>query len=133
MRTTGAIVIAALAHFLFGAAWFSVLKQPWLESLGKSEQQLAAAGNPGLAYTVAFVCNLAMAGVLVLVLRSRSSSFISGIEAGALLGFGIAAAALVTELIFEARSGTGMIIASLYPAIGCVIMGAIIGAMLPRV
>ena len=27
---------------------------------------------------------------------------------------------------------TGMTIASFYPAIGCVIMGAIIGAMLPR-
>jgi hypothetical protein len=133
MRTTGAIVVAALAHFIFGAVWFTVLKQPWLDSVGKSEQQLAAAGNAGLAYTVAFVCNLLMAGVLVFVLRTRTSSVISGIQAGAVLGFGIAAAALVTELIFEARSGTGMIIASLFPAIGCVIMGAIIGALLPRV
>jgi hypothetical protein len=133
MRTALAVLLAALAHFVFGAVWFTVLKQPWLQSIGKSQEQLTAGVNAGLAYTVAFVGNLLMAGVLVFVLRAGSSSTISGIQAGAILGFGIAAAALVTELIFEARSGTGMIIASLYAAIGCVIMGAIIGAMLPRV
>jgi hypothetical protein len=54
MRTALAVLLAALAHFVFGAVWFSVLKQPWLQSIGKSQEQLAAGVNAGLAYTVAF-------------------------------------------------------------------------------
>jgi hypothetical protein len=51
---------------------------------------------------------------------------------GLVLGFGLAFTAMVTELVFEARSGQFLLIAGGYPVVGCVVMGAILGAWKPK-
>jgi hypothetical protein len=40
-----AILIAAVAGFAFGAAYYMTLSRPWLAAIGKTKEELAAAGK----------------------------------------------------------------------------------------
>lgn len=132
-RTVFAIAAAAVFHFLFGAVWFTALKQPWLSSIGKSSAELMANGHPGLAYLVALLANLAMAGTIAWVLlHSGRISATRGLIVGLIFGAGLVFASIVTEFAFEARSLAGILIAGLYPCLGCAFMGGIAGAILRR-
>ena len=59
-----AIVIAAVAAWLFGAGWYMALGKPWMAALGTTPDQMAAAKKrPGawLPFVYAFVAELLMA------------------------------------------------------------------------
>lgn len=134
MRTNWlAVIAAAIAHFVLGAAWFGGMKSAWLAGAGKTEQELLQQGSPAMAYSAAFVCNLIMALVLAKVIADRGRwSATRGMHIGLVLGFGLAFTAMVTELVFEARSTPFLLIAGGYPVVGCVLMGAILGAWKPK-
>ena len=134
MRTNWlAVIAAAIAHFFLGAAWFTGMKDAWLAGTGKTEQELMQQGSPGMAYTIAFVCNLIMALVLVKVIAASGRwSAVGGMRVGLVLGVGLAFTAMVTELVFEARPASFLLIAGGYPVVGCVLMGAILGAWRPK-
>lgn len=129
-RSAAAIVVAALAHFILGAIWFTVLAAAWLRGVGKTRDQLLQQGSPALAYSVAFFCNLLLAYAIYRV--NRWGDFYSagrGAVTGALLGIAVAAAVIITEMVFEARPLDAMMVMAGYPVIGMALMGAIIGAM----
>lgn len=128
-----AVIAAAIAHFVLGALWFSSMKGAWLAGIGKTEQELLQQGSPALAYSIAFVSNLIMALVLAKVIAaSGRQSATGGMRVGLVLGFGLAFTAMVTELVFEARSTQFLLIAGGYPVVGCILMGAILGAWKPK-
>lgn len=128
-----AVIAAAIAHFFLGAVWFSGMKSAWLAGTGKTEQELLQQGSPAMAYSIAFVCNLIMALVLAKVIAASGRwSATGGMRVGLVLGFGLAFTALVTELVFEARSAQFLLIAGGYPVVGCIVMGAILGAWKPK-
>jgi hypothetical protein len=128
-----AVIAAAIAHFFLGAVWFSGMKSAWLAGVGKTEQELMQQGSPAMAYSIAFVCNLIMALVLAKVIAASGRwSATGGMRVGLVLGFGLAFTAMVTELVFEARSGQFLLIAGGYPVVGCMVMGAILGAWKPK-
>ncbi len=125
-----AVVVAAVVYWLLGAAWFTILKEPWLAGIGKSMEQLQRDGtNPAIAYTVAFVCNLIMAYVLGWVLVSTGEqTAMRGAMIGALMWAGLVAASFGTAYVFEGRSFQIFAISAGYPLAGLLIMGAIVGA-----
>jgi hypothetical protein len=41
----GAVIVAAILHWLLGALWFTLFKQQWLVGIGKTSEQLMAAGQ----------------------------------------------------------------------------------------
>lgn len=128
-----AVMAAAIAHFFLGAVWFTGMKSAWLAGTGKTEQELMQQGSPAMAYSIAFVCNLLMALVLAKVIAASGRwSAAGGMRVGLVLGFGLAFTAMVTELVFEARSAEFMLIAGGYPVVGCIVMGAILGAWKPK-
>ena|ERR1700675_941082 len=128
-----AVIAAAIAHFLLGAIWFTGLKDAWLAGTGKTEQELMQQGSPAMAYSIAFVCNLIMALVLAKVIAASGRwSATGGMRVGLVLGFGLAFTAIVTELVFEARPPSFLWIAGGYPVVGCIVMGAILGAWKPK-
>ena len=43
-----AILIATVAGFAFGAAYYMSLSKPWLAALGKTKEQMAAEGRGSL-------------------------------------------------------------------------------------
>lgn len=129
-----AVVIAAVVHFALGAAWFTTLAKPWMAGLRMSEAELdAARQNPSLMpYLMAFLCNLILAYAIAWVLtRMETQNAGAGLKAGAVIGV-VAAAAMITEFGFELRPGLFKAIAAGYPLVGCIIMGAIIGAWKKR-
>jgi len=128
-----AVIAAAIAHFVLGALWFSGMKDAWLAGTGKTEQELLQQGSPAMAYSIAFVCNLIMALVLAKVIAASGRwSATGGMRVGLVLGFGLAFTAIITELVFEARPPQFMLIAGGYPVVGCIFMGAILGAWKPK-
>jgi hypothetical protein len=124
-----AVVVAAVVYWLLGAAWFTILKGPWMAGIGKTLEQLQKGVNPGIAYTVAFACNLIMAYVLGWVLVSTGEqTALRGAMIGALMWAGLVATSFGTAYVFEGRSFQIFAISAGYPLAGLVIMGAIVGA-----
>jgi hypothetical protein len=124
-----AVVVAAVVYWLLGAAWFTILSKPWLSSIGKTMEQLQQEGvNPGIAYGVAFVCNLIIAYVLCwVVIRTGEQTAMRGISIGALLWAAFVGTTIGTAHIFEARSLEGFVLTAGYPLVGMLLMGAIVG------
>ncbi len=129
-RNIGAIVAAAFVHFIFGGVWFTVLMNPWLAAIGKTQEQLMAEASPRIAYLVGFICNLLIGYAIFRVLTWRGNiTAVNGAMVGLLLGLLVAGAAFVTELVFEAASIKSMAIIAGYPIIGLILMGLVIGAI----
>lgn len=57
------IVVAAVAGFAFGAAWYTALSGPWLAALGKTKQEIRQGGSP-LPFVIAALAQLVMAYML---------------------------------------------------------------------
>jgi len=60
-----AVVLAAVAFFAVGAAWYTVLfGKAWQRALGLSDEQLKGGANMALIYGGAFLCELVVAWLL---------------------------------------------------------------------
>ena len=125
-----AVLTAAVVYWLLGAAWFTILREPWLIGIGKTMEQLQKDGvNPGIAYTVAFVANIAIAYALGWIMISTGEQTVSrGLLIGAIAWVALVATTFGTEYIFEGRSFQSFLINAGYPLAGLLIMGAIVGA-----
>jgi hypothetical protein len=55
-----------------------------------------------------------------------------GVRVGIVLGLGIAFTAMATAYVFEARPLSFILVSAGYPVVGCMIMGAIVGAWKPK-
>jgi hypothetical protein len=123
-----AVLVAAVVYWLLGAAWFTILRDPWLASVGKTMEQLQGAVNAGVAYGVALVSNLIIAYVLGwVVVRTGGQTAVRGITVGALLWVGLVGTTIGTAFIFEGRSLEGFVLTAGYPLVGMLLMGAIVG------
>jgi hypothetical protein len=60
-----AVLAAAVASWLFGAAYHGVLGKQWMAALGKTKDQLMPSGRPNLAtFLISFLAQLVMAEML---------------------------------------------------------------------
>jgi Protein of unknown function (DUF1761) len=60
-----AIVLAAVASFMFGALWYGLLGNAWVAALGKTKEQIGASiSAPALPYAISFLSLMLMAWVL---------------------------------------------------------------------
>ncbi|MEM9207369.1 MAG: DUF1761 domain-containing protein [Pseudomonadota bacterium] len=57
------ILGAAVASYVFGAAWYMALSKPWAAALGTTTEQMSAEGSAS-SYVIAFIAQLVMAYVL---------------------------------------------------------------------
>ena len=60
---TWAIVLAAVAGYIVGAAWYMALSKPWMAAQGFTHESLKANQSP-LPFVLAFVANLVIATAL---------------------------------------------------------------------
>lgn len=129
-----AILVAAVAHWLFGAVWFTVFSKQWQAGLRMAPEELQAyASHPNYwPYVISMLCNLVLAYVIARVLSAYDHPrLFRGMGIGVLIGLA-AAVAMVTELSFEMRSPLFMGLSAGYPLLGCLLMGIIIGAWKPK-
>jgi Protein of unknown function (DUF1761) len=118
---------AAVAFWILGAAWYSLLSAPWLTGIGKTADQVPQ-GTP-LPYVVGFFAILAMCYTLSwLIDRLDIRTLASGAGLGAIVALGFCGAMVALDYGFEGRSVMLWLIDTGYALVGLTLAGAIIGA-----
>ena len=130
-----AVIVAAVVDWFAQAGWFTALSGPYTAGLGITPQQMAeskAHPDPWM-YVTALVANLVMALVLAKVIGWVGQwSAAGGARVGFVLGLGIAFCAMATAYVFEQRPLSFIMVSAGYPVVGCILMGAIVGAWKPK-
>ena len=129
-----AITLAAIACFLFEAAWYSFFLQSWLDGVGRTAQWLMATGvNPALQYGTALLSAAVIAGAISCVTQlTGPQTALRGMRVAALLWLGCVLTTWATEYVFEVRTYKLFAINTGFWLIGMVLMGAIVGAWKKR-
>ena len=125
-----AITLAAVACFLFEAAWYSWFLQSWLDGIGRSAQWLVSSGvNPALQYATALISSAVIAAAISCVTQlTGTQTALRGMRVAALLWLGFVVSTWATEYAFEVRTYKIFAINTGFWLIGMAIMGAIVGA-----
>jgi hypothetical protein len=130
-----AITLAAVACFLFEAAWYSFFLQAWLDGIGRTSAWLMTCGvNPALQYATALLSAAVIAGAISCVTQlTGPQTALRGMRVAALLWLGCVLTTWGTEYVFEVRTYKLFAINTGFWLIGMVIMGAIVGAWKKKV
>jgi hypothetical protein len=126
-----AILVAAIACFLFEAGWYSYFMQAWLNGIGRTKEWLmsSAGYNPAVQYGTALLGAAVMATAISCVTQlTGPQTAWRGIKVGALLWLGFEATTWSTEYVFEVRPLSLLGINAGYWLLGMMLMGAIVGA-----
>jgi len=125
-----AIATATLVYFLLGGVWFTVLQKPWLAGVGRTVEQIMAAGvSPAITYGSAVLTTLLLAIFLSWLVQATSSqTAVGGIKVAAWTWLGVVFTTWSTEYAFEARSLDILAINTGYCLTGMLLMGGILGA-----
>ena len=131
MKSTNhvAVIVAAIVFFAIGAAWYTVLADPWMVGIGKTMEQLAqdGAGSPK-PLVIGFAAILVMCYTLNSLLNKLGdTTAIRGAMTAGFVALGFIAANIALNYGFELRGVTLWAINSGYVLVGLVIAGAIIG------
>ena len=130
----GAVVLAGFADWVFGAVWFTSFKTPWQAGTRISPEELKAYTdhpNPW-PYIISLICSILIAFFIARLLGgSQSHGMLRGIRVGILVGLA-AALAMLTEMAFEMRAVSFIMISAAYPLFGCILMGIILGVWKPK-
>jgi len=124
-----AILVAAIACFLFEACWYSLFLQGWLDGIGRSREWLMSSGmNPNLQYGTALISAAVIATAISCVTQLTGPQTVRrGVRVAALLWFGLILTTWSTEYIFEVRTIRLLAINAGFWLFGMVLMGAIVG------
>ncbi|MBI3701459.1 MAG: DUF1761 domain-containing protein [Afipia sp.] len=103
-----AVIVAAIAAWLFGAVYYHQLSKTWLKALGKTSAQLQRARKFGMSQTallvLTFVAELVMAAILAaLIIRAGAVTIKSGLAWGAVIWFGFMLTAMAVNYSFADR------------------------------
>jgi Protein of unknown function (DUF1761) len=128
-----AVLIAAVAGWLAGAAWYMSLGKYWRDALGMTAEQMAEnRKNPyaWVPFVLVFVTNLVMAWTLAGILGHFGTVTLKdGVITGALCWFGFVLTAMLANNAFAMRSYRLTAIDGGHYLVVLAIMGATIGAM----
>lgn len=124
-----AITLAAVACFLFEAAWYSFFLESWLDGIGRTREWLMASGvNPAVQYATALISAAVIAGAISCVTQlTGPQTALRGMRVAALMWLGCVLTTWATEYVFEVRTYKLFAINTGFWLIGMVIMGAIVG------
>jgi hypothetical protein len=124
-----AILVAAIASFIFEALWFSVFLNEWLVGIGRTHEWLMSSGmSPALQYGVAILCAVIAAAVLSLCIQaSGEHSARRGVLVGVIVWLGFVATSWATEYIFEVRTLQIYAINAGFWFFDLMLIGAIVG------
>lgn len=120
-----AVFLAAAAAWTFGAIWYGLMAQRWLEAADLDEDSIDR-GNP-VPYVVSFLCALLVAGMTRHILAASGvAGFGAGLVAGLGLGLFIAVPWIATNYLFAQRQPALIVIDGTYAAIGSALIGGIL-------
>jgi hypothetical protein len=127
-----AVVVAAIAGWLFGSLWYGLLGSRWQAALGKTKAELMPAGRPPLgAMLWSAVALVVMAYVLagsIAHLGPGNVTLRNGLISGAIIWVGFLATSLVTMHRYQ-RAAWSLTLIDAGHWLGVLLLqGAIIGA-----
>ena len=131
-----AILVAAIASFLFEALWFSVFMNEWLAGIGRTREWLTTATGvtPAVQYAVAILCSVIAAAILSICIQaSGEHTARRGILCAAVIWFGFIATSWAKAYIFEVRTFQIFAIYTGYYLIDLILMGLEVGLDLGQV
>jgi hypothetical protein len=127
-----AVVLAAIASFVFGGIWYNAFSKQWMEAVGMSPEKMPRdRGGLGL-YVLAFAAQLVMAWMLAGVLLHLGNGGLpvtlrNGLISAAFLWFGFVITTMVVNYAFHgARHALTLIDGGHWLGV-LLIQGAIIG------
>jgi hypothetical protein len=128
-----AVLIAAVAGWLAGAAWYMSLGKYWQAALGVTPERIEECKKQPYAwvpFVLVFVTNLVMAWTFAGILGHFGTVTLKdGVITGALCWFGFVLTAMLANNAFAMRSYRLTAIDGGHYLVVLMIMGAIIGAM----
>lgn len=121
-----AIILAVVASFAFGAAWYMGLSRQWMAALGKTRDELQVGYTP-FAWSV--LVELVMAYFLALLIAPLLGevSVLNGLIVGAHMWFGFVLTTLILNHRYEGLKWSLTLIDSLHLLGVLLIQGAVIG------
>ena len=127
-----AIILAAVASFLFGGFWYGVFSKAWMEAVGlKLEDLKPATGSAVFApYAIAFMAQLVMAGVLAGVIGHLGAGHVTlknGVISAVLVWLGFVVTTISVNHTFQMQKRTLTFIDSGHWLGVLLIQGAVIG------
>jgi len=128
-----AVLIAAVAGFAFGAAYYMTLSKPWLAAIGKTKEELAVAGKRSPApFVISIVALAVMAWVLAGTIGHLGPGQVSlknGVISALFLWLGFVITTLSVNYAFGQRKPMLTVIDGIHWLGVLVVQGAIIGAI----
>jgi hypothetical protein len=133
-----AIVVAAVAAWIFGGVYYTALSKPWLAAQGKTLEQCKQeqAGKSGLAKATPFI--LAIVGELIMawalygiLVHLNAFTIRGGLIAGVLSWFGFVLTTMTVNNAFGGHKPMLTVIDGAAWLGALVIIGAIVGGMGP--
>ncbi len=123
-----AVIVAAVAGFAFGAAWYMTLSKPWTEAAGIAVDENGRPVNDNaLPYIMAFVAMILVSGMM------RHTFALSGIDSigkGLVSGLGVGLFFISPWIMINNAYGDRpfklTIIDGGYATFGCAIIGAVL-------
>jgi hypothetical protein len=125
-----AVLVAAVAGFAFGAAWYMTLSRAWLGAVGLTAEQLGK--RSPVPFVVSFVALLVMGWVLAGMLAHFGAGQVTvrnGIVSGVFLWLGFVVTTLAVNNAYAQRKPLLTVIDGLHWLGVLVVQGAVIGAM----
>ena len=128
-----AVLVATVAGFAFGAAYYMSLSRPWLAAMGKTREELAAAGKRSpVPFIVSIVALAVMAWVLaggIAHLGPGQVTLRNGIVSALFMWLGFVITTMAVNNAFGQRKASLTVIDGIHWLGVLVIQGAIIGAL----
>lgn len=120
------IIVAALAFFFLGGAWYTFLfGKAWRAEMGISEEEAAGMNPNPLMFVWSILVALVIAATLAKLISESSIEY--GLKVGLGVGAGVGAAILAQNYVYEQKTIKFWLINAGYVIIGLGVMGAIIG------
>jgi hypothetical protein len=125
-----AILVAAVACFLFEACWYTIFMKQWLAGIDRTMAWLVASGmSPAVQYATALISAAVIATAISCVTQlTGPQTALRGIRVAALLWLGFVLTTFSTEYIFEVRPLSLWAVNGGFWLLGMILMGAIVGA-----
>ncbi|MDQ6780643.1 MAG: DUF1761 domain-containing protein [Candidatus Eremiobacteraeota bacterium] len=127
----GAVIVGAIAFWVWGAIWFTLLKVPYAAAVGfTADQQAAYAAHPSpVPYILSFVAALVLSmGTAIALADSNQPGAAHGVQFGMFMGIIVFATNFLSITLFMMKPWSLWLIECGYVIIGMMIVGGIIGA-----
>ena len=107
--TVWALLLAAVASFVFGGVWYSALSKQWMAAANLTKERIAAAGGALAPTIITFFCQLFMAWMLAGIILHMAkagipATAVNGLISGAFIWAGFIATILIVSQRYQLQS-----------------------------